>query len=157
MFRLVDASTAEHLETARSLFVEYGDSLHLNLCFQNFDSELRSLPGAYTPPKGRLLLAITPEDEVAGCIAMRPLPGGTAEMKRLYVRPGFRRSGLGRMLAEAVIEAARTEGYPALRLDTLPSMQAAIAMYERLGFRDIPPYYENPVAGARFLELALRP
>jgi putative acetyltransferase len=147
-----DAETQE----ARKLFEEYHKWLGLNLCFQNFDAELAALPGEYAPPSGRLLLA-TENDQVAGCIALRRLDDGICEMKRLYVRPEFRGTGLGRLLAESLIQVAREIGYHRMRLDTLPGrMDRAIAMYRRLGFKDIEPYYFNPVEGAAFMELELR-
>lgn len=152
MYR-IDAAASDQVEIARSLFREYQKSLGIDLCFQNFERELAELPGAYSPPDGELFLAFagTP----AGCVALRPLTDGNAEMKRLYVRPEHRGTGLGRRLAETVIDAARLRGYRALRLDTLPQMQEAIALYRRLGFVEIAPYTPNPVPGALFLQLAL--
>jgi putative acetyltransferase len=139
---------------ARALFLEYAEALGIDLCFQGFDAELAELPGSYARPTGRLLAA-TLDGELAGCIAMRPLSGGVCEMKRLYVRPAARGGGVGRALAGAVIAAAREEGYERMRLDTLPQMVEAQPLYESLGFREIEPYYESPVPGARFLELTL--
>jgi len=152
--RVVAGHSPEHLATVRQLFTEYSNSLDTDLCFQNFTQEMAELPGKYAPPPGRLLLA---QDgaEVAGCVGLRDLGGGTCEMKRLYVRPAFRRNRIGRLLAEQVIAAARQIGYERMRLDSLSSMTAAIALYETLGFRRIEPYYHNPCADAVFMELAL--
>jgi ribosomal protein S18 acetylase RimI-like enzyme len=141
-------------EEARTLFVEYAQALGVDLSYQDFDSEVAGLPGDYALPGGRLLAARL-GDELVGCVALRPLGEGVCEMKRLFVRPGHRGLGAGRALAEAVIAAAREAGYTAMRLDTLPQMQAAQAMYETLGFREIEPYYPSPVPGTRFLELDL--
>jgi ribosomal protein S18 acetylase RimI-like enzyme len=144
----------DDVEAVRRLFVEYQESLGVDLCFQGFDRELAELPGDYAPPEGSLLVARA-EDCVVACVALRRLDPQTCEMKRLYVRPTQRGLGLGRALAEAVIAEARRIGYVRMRLDTLPSMTEAAALYERLGFRDIEPYTENPVPGARFLQLEL--
>ena len=144
----------EDVAAVRGLFLEYREALGVDLCFQGFDDELDGLPGDYAPPRGRLLLARASGEAVA-CVALRPLGTGTCEMKRLYVRPSQRGAGLGRALAEAVIDEARRAGYERMRLDTLPSMTEAAVLYEGLGFRDIEPYYDNPVAGARFLQLEL--
>jgi ribosomal protein S18 acetylase RimI-like enzyme len=148
------ASSPEDVAMARDLFEEYQQSLGFSLCFQNFDAELASLPGAYAPPGGRLLLAFAGAAP-AGCVALRALEEGICEMKRLFVRPAFRGTRLGRRLAEAVLAEAREAGYRAIRLDTLPSMRAAQALYSSLGFRDIPPYNDHPLEGTRFLEAAL--
>ena len=153
--KLIQAQSASEIESARELFNEYAASLNLDLCFQNFAKELAELPGAYSPPNGRLLLAFE-DEQLAGCVAVRKIGEGICEMKRLYIRPAFRGKGLGRKLADAIIQAAREVGYERMRLDTLPGrMDAAIAMYRSLGFKDIPPYYENPVETAKFLELKL--
>jgi ribosomal protein S18 acetylase RimI-like enzyme len=135
----------------RELFKEYADSLEIDLCFQNFREELDTLPGAYGPPSGRLLIAAAG----AGCVAVRRIDDATCEMKRLYIRPAFRRAGLGRRLAQAAIDAGRELGYKRMRLDTLSSMQPAIALYRSLGFHEIAPYYHNPSGCAVFMELSL--
>ena len=159
--RLEQATTRADLDAAAALFREYaawldGNDPHgIDLCFQGFDAELAGLPGAYAPPRGRLYLARRGE-AVAGCVALRPLDDGLCEMKRLYVRPAHLGQGLVRTLVEAVIAAGRQAGYRAMRLDTLPYMDAAIALYERQGFVRIPPYYVTPVPGTIFMELDLR-
>ena len=156
MFEFVQAVSPEEVSRARSLFEEYADRLGISLCFQNFEKELAELPGAYSPPDGRFFLAFD-EAQLAGCVALRKIGGGACEMKRLYVRPEFRGKGMGRALALKIIEEARSLGYERMRLDTLPErMDAAIGMYRSLGFREIEPYYENPVEGALFMELSLR-
>jgi ribosomal protein S18 acetylase RimI-like enzyme len=153
--KLKQAKSEEEIQQARQLFEEYAAWLGINLCFQNFDKELAELPGDYAPPTGRLFLA-TENNQTAGCAALRRIGDGICEMKRLYVRPEFRGMRLGRNLAERIIEAAREIGYLRMRLDTLPGkMDKAIAMYSSLGFRNIAPYYNNPVEGAAFMELVL--
>lgn len=152
---LIQASSTEEVQQARQLFEEYAAWLGINLCFQNFDREFAELPGDYAPPSGRLFLA-DDGDDVMGCVALRKIGDRVGEMKRLYVRPQFRGRGLGRTLTEKLIAEAKQIGYASLRLDTLPGkMDQAIAMYRSLGFREIPPYYKNPVAGATFMELDL--
>ena len=151
---LAGAASAADIAAAKELFLEYARSLDFSLCFQGFDEEMAAFPGAYAGPRGALILAwagATP----AGAVGLRPLDQGTCEMKRLYVRPAHRGGGLGRRLVEAVIAAGRARGYRAMRLDTIPSMEAAIGLYRALGFRPIPPYTHNPVAGALFFEKAL--
>ena len=151
----MEVTSPEHIEQARELFLEYASSLGFSLCFQNFDAEVRTLPGAYAAPSGRLFLAFS-GGEVAGCIGLRPLEPSICEMKRLYVRPAFRGMGIGMMLVERLIAEARSIGYERMRLDTVAaSMQLAVALYRRRGFRDIAPYRSNPLAGVIYLELAL--
>lgn len=145
------------LDEARALFLRYSRSIGVDLCFQGFDAELAGLPGDYAPPAGRLLVARDAEGRAVGCAALRPLGEDVCEMKRLFVGEEARGLGLGRALAEALVADARRIGYRRMRLDTLPTMSEAASLYERLGFRDIAPYYDNPVPGARFLELELRP
>ena len=151
---IVPARGAEHLAAVRALFREYAGSLGVDLGFQGFEDELARLPGEYSPPAGRLLVALD-RDEPAGCVALRPLEPGVCEMKRLYARPAYRGTGLGRRLAERVVSEAREAGYRAMRLDTLPGMEAAKRLYDALGFRPIDPYRYNPVPGTAFLELRL--
>jgi putative acetyltransferase len=152
---LFQASTTEHLAQARTLFLEYADSLGFSLCFQNFDEEVRNLPGAYDLPYGRLLLAQDSE-ALAGCVALRKLEGDVCEMKRLYVRPAYRGKGIGRLLVDRVIAEARVIGYQRMRLDTIESsMKGAIALYRKIGFREIPAYRTNPIDGALYMELML--
>lgn len=139
---------------ARALFLEYAESLGFDLGFQDFEAELRGLPGEYAPPGGVLLLARVAKEAV-GCVGLRPLAPETCEMKRLYVRPEARAGGAGRALAEAVIEVGRELGYRRMRLDTVPTMTAARALYRSLGFREIEPYRFNPIPGTSFMELDL--
>src|SRR5262249_17824748 len=155
MLEIRPATSADEIETARALFREYADGLGVDLCFQNFDEELATLPSGYAPPDGRLLLAWDAEN-AAGCVALRRFAYGMGGMKRLYVRPGWRGMGLGRALAETVIAEARATGYATLRLDTLPTMTTAQRLYRALGFRQIAAYRDNPVHGASYLELSLR-
>lgn len=154
MLRIVKATGPSEVERVRALVLEYAASLGVDLGFQDFARELQEFPGEYIPPEGCLLLAMSGE-EPAGCVGLRPLEPGVCEMKRLYVRPRYRGQGLGQQLARAVISEARGLSYAAMRLDTLPSMKAAIGMYRELGFQPIAPYYWNPVEGALFFELKL--
>ena len=149
------AQTRARIAQARELFLEYAQSLGFSLCFQNFDQELAGLPGDYAPPGGRLLLAEY-EGQVAGCVALHGIDDGICEMKRLYLRPGFRGKGLGRALAERIIAEARQIGYQRMRLDTVePVMKDAVAMYRRLGFEEIASYRPNPMPGTLYMELKL--
>jgi putative acetyltransferase len=155
MLSFVQAESAEQFERVRELWREYAGWLTVDLCFQNFEQELNELPGRYAPPEGRLLLAMS-DGKLAGCIALRPIGEGICEMKRLYVRPGFRGQGIGRKLTALLIEEARASGYRRLRLDTLPEkMTEAVAMYRAAGFTEIEPYYHNPYAGTLYMELKL--
>ena len=153
---LLEAHCAQYIDDVRAIFREYADWLGFDLCFQGFEEELATLPGDYAPPSGRLYLAVC-DGRIAGCVALRKFDQGVCEMKRLYVRPEYRGRGLGKVLATTVIEEARKIGYKQMRLDTLPSMAAANRLYESLGFVDIEPYRDNPIEGARYLELALAP
>jgi putative acetyltransferase len=151
----VQAESPAQVAQARELFVEYAQSLGMNLCFQNFEQELAGLPGHYAPPDGRLLLAEY-EGRLAGCVALHEWENGICEMKRLYLRPSFRGKGLGRVVAEKIIAEAREIGYQRVRLDTIePLMKDAVEMYRKLGFREIAPYRPNPIAGAMYMELQL--
>jgi GNAT superfamily N-acetyltransferase len=153
---LVQVQTGPDIDLARELFREYQRSLDIDLCFQDFERELATLPGEYAPPFGQLLL-LYEEEDLAGCVALRKIDDETCEMKRLYVRPEFRGRQLGKRLAEAVIDESRVIGYKKMKLDTLPIMKTAITMYRSLGFKPTPPYRQNPVPGALFMELDLGP
>jgi putative acetyltransferase len=155
VMRIFQANTEEDIHHARTLFEEYAAGVGISLCFQNFDRELANLPGDYTPPDGRLLLA-TENDQLAGCIALRKLGEGVCEMKRLFIRPAYRGTGLGRVLVAAIIDEARQLGYTQMRLDTLPGrMDQAIALYRSVGFVEIEPYYESPIEDAKYMQLEL--
>lgn len=170
--RIVAGRWPEHLLTVRELFLEYARSLEIDLCFQNFEQELAELPGRYAPPAGALFLAKAGA-AFAGCVALRPLAtrdnrckgadgrskmdaDSASEMKRLYVRPAYRGLGVGRALAQRIIEEARQLGYDRMVLDTLAGMKEAIALYESLGFHYRAPYYHNPDPCAVFMELELK-
>lgn len=156
--RLQTPDTPDLLQATREIFREYAEGLGIDLDFQHFDDELANLPGDYAAPQGALLLAFV-DDELAGCGAFRPLPdvdyANACEMKRLYVRRAFRRFGLGRMLAQALMDRATEAGYSVMLLDTLDDMESARGLYASLGFETIPPYYFNPVPGAHYLKVAL--
>ena len=151
---IVEVGSGDELAEARTIFQEYAESLGTDPCLQDFAEELATLPGRYSRPGGRLLLAIV-HDKVAGCAALRSLDVETGEMKRVYVRPAFRGLGLGRILAESILQESRAAGYRRVRLDTLRSMVGAQQLYRDLGFREIAPYGDNPIAGAVYLELEL--
>ena len=154
MLRILPAESAGHIASARALFEEYAAAMGVNFCFQNFAEELAGLPGRYAPPEGRLLLAWQ-DKRLAGCVALREFSPGICEMKRLFVRPAFRKQGVGRRLAVSVIAEARAIGHTHMRLDTLAVMREAIALYESLGFRRIDPYCFNPLPGVVYMELGL--
>lgn len=157
--RIAPATGAEQIGFVRELFLDYARSLQIDLAFQDFEQELAALPGKYAAPRGALLLAWV-GDAPAGCIAMRGLElaehPNACEMKRLYARPAFRGLGLGKRLALALLDAARSAGYAAMLLDTLAEMRSARSLYHELGFVEIARYYDNPLPGARYLKLDLR-
>jgi len=156
--RFVTPHTPDELNAVRGIFREYADGLGIDLCFQGFEAELAHLPGEYAAPRGALLMALV-DGELAGCCALRPQDAvdypNACEMKRLYVRQGFRRSGVGRQLAEAILDCARLTGYDCVLLDTLDEMESARALYQDLGFEEIPPYYHSPIEGAHYLKANL--
>jgi putative acetyltransferase len=155
---IIAVSTAAQVDAVRLLFAEYAASIGIDLCFQNFDEELAQLPGDYSEPRGALLVA-TDGDVFAGCCALRAVDNvdytNACEMKRLYVKPSHRGLGVGRLLAEAIVEHARMAGYDCILLDTLDDMESARALYAELGFEEVPPYYYNPIAGAHYLKADL--
>ena len=155
MINIVPANTPDRIGNAKALFQEYAGSLAFDLDFQNFDQELEDFPGQYSPPRGRLFLAVF-ENQAIGCVGLRDLGKGVCEMKRLYVKPYLRRQKTGKMLAETVIQAAKDIGYDCMRLDTIPSMKSANILYKSLGFKEIEPYRFNPIEGALYLELRLK-
>ncbi len=155
MTMIVKAENENQIGHIKELFKEYEESLGFDLSFQDFEKELAELPGEYSPPGGRLMLAVQGE-EVVGCVALRKIEDGICEMKRLYIRPNFRRKGIGRQLAEKIISEARKIGYTHMRLDTISSMKEANTLYESLGFKEIKPYRYNPINGALYMELTFR-
>jgi len=154
--QFITPSRPAEWDAIRAIFREYALTLGVDLCFQNFEAEVDDLPGDYAEPRGALLLALV-DGQVAGCCALRALDNvdypNASEMKRLFVRSAFRGLGLGRQLAEAVLDAARLAGYGCVLLDTLNDMEAARALYEDLGFEEIPPYYHSPIVGAHYLKV----
>lgn len=154
MWEIIQAEDRKDCETAKSLIVEYTASLDINLDFQHLHRELQEFPGHYAPPQGRVLLAKS-ENQVGGCVCLRPLANDVCEMKRLYVKSEYRGRAIGKQLALAVIQEAKTIGYHCMRLDTLSTMSEAMALYQMLGFTRIEPYYDNSVEGALFFELKL--
>lgn len=157
--RLIPPDTPELIEAVRDIFREYAQSLGVDLCFQGFEAELAGLPGRYAREAGGCLLLASVDGDIAGCGAFGNLPDAdypnACEMKRLYVRPAFRRFGLGRLLAQALMDDARSAGYSAVLLDTLDDMEAARSLYASLGFQGVPPYYFNPIPGAHYLKAEL--
>jgi len=152
--KIITAINAKQIETAAQLFREYQTYLDVDLCFQGFEQELATLPGKYASPKGAILLA-EHQGQIAGCIAVRELKDNICEMKRLYVREGFRGLSIGRKLTEAIIETAKLLGYQTMQLDTLQRLERAISLYEKLGFREIKPYYANPLSEVVYWQLDL--
>ncbi len=152
--KILQAQTADDIETVRALFREYQRFLEVDLRFQGFAEELATLPGRYAPPQGRLLLAWAGE-QAAGCVALRPLENGVCEMKRLFIRSAYRGQGLGLMLAQRIIHEAITVGYTVMRLDTLDTLERAMRIYENLGFQRCAPYYANPLPGVVYWQRAL--
>jgi putative acetyltransferase len=151
---IIEAQTSADIANVRELFVEYQRNLGVDLCFQSFDEELKTLPGRYARPTGRLLLASEGEP-VLGVAALRALDDNDCEMKRLYVRPAGRGLGLGRLLATTLINEARIQGYRRMLLDTLPSMADAQRIYRSMGFKEIEPYCENPIVGTLYMAFDL--
>lgn len=154
-FTISPARTAVDFADVRQLFLVYAKGLNVDLCFQDFDAEVTTLPGKYSPPEGELLIARNENDQTIGCVAMRRLTIDTCEMKRLYVSPAARGTGLGSSLAKAILATAQANSYRDMVLDSLPTMHEAIALYRKLGFSDIKPYYDTPVQGTVFLGKSL--
>jgi ribosomal protein S18 acetylase RimI-like enzyme len=155
-FRIAPVRTTNDLASTVKLFRAYASSLDVDLSYQNFEAEMEAMPGQYAPPAGELLLARDSNGTPVGCVGLRPIePHGCCEMKRLYVSPEVRGFGLGERLVDAVVKEAERIGYREMRLDTLPSMAGAIALYRKLGFEPIEPYYETPVIGTIFIRCSL--
>ncbi|WP_227851611.1 GNAT family N-acetyltransferase [Clostridioides sp. ES-S-0123-01] len=154
ILKFVEANDLENLENVKILFTEYSNSLNIDLCFQDFNNELKTLPGKYKKPSGSLILAFVDEN-LAGCVALKKLENDVCELKRLYVRDKFRGLKIGKILLEEIVKEAKKIGYTYMRLDTLPSMKSAQGLYEKIGFYDINPYTYNPIEGARYMELKL--
>jgi len=154
-FAIKPVRSPEDLEAAIALFYAYADFLGVDLTYQKFEQEMAAMPGKYAPPRGELLLARGKDGTAIGCVGLRPLENGACEMKRLYVTDKARGLGLGQALADAVVAAARRIGYGEMKLDTLPRLMPAIALYQRMGFRQIPAYYDTPIAGTLFFSLKL--
>lgn len=155
MLELIKVKDKEHLAVVRKLFLEYAESLGFSLCFQDFDKELAALPGEYAPPTGCLILAVA-DSKPSGCVALHKLEEGICEMKRLYIKPGFRGKGFGKLLVNVVLEEAKKIGYAKMRLDTVPQMKEAINLYRQIGFKEIEPYRKNPIDGALYMEMDLQ-
>ena len=153
--KIIKAEKSEDINQVKELFLEYADSLGFHLCFQNFEEEVKNLPGAYASPSGCILLAVV-EEKAAGCAALRKIDDSLCEMKRLYVKPAFRGKAIGKNLAKAIIEEAKSIGYKAMRLDTISTMKEAVSLYKSLGFTEISPYRYNPVKGVKYMELILK-
>ncbi|WP_227831234.1 MULTISPECIES: GNAT family N-acetyltransferase [unclassified Clostridioides] len=154
ILKFVEENDLENLENVKILFTEYSNSLNIDLCFQDFNNELKTLPGKYKKPSGSLILAFVDEN-LAGCVALKKLEDDVCELKRLYVRDKFRGLKIGKILLEEIVKEAKKIGYTYMRLDTLPSMKSAQGLYEKIGFYDINPYTYNPIEGARYMELKL--
>jgi len=154
-FAIQPVRVPEDLKAVIALFYAYADFLGVNLTYQKFEAEMASMPGHYAPPRGELLLARGADGTALGSVGLRPLEDGTCEMKRLYVTPEARGLKLGQALADAIVAEARRIGYPEMRLDTLPKLKAAIALYQKMGFRRIAAYYDTPIVGTMFFSLKL--
>ena len=154
MLVIKQATSKKHINLTHELFIEYAKCLEFDLDFQDFKKELKKLPGDYAPPEGKILLAFYNE-ELAGCVGLRKFKDDICEMKRLYVRPKFRKKSIGKTLSKEIIQKSKEIGYKYMRLDTLPSMEDAIKLYIALGFKEIPAYRYNPFENAKFFELKL--